>query len=400
MRGLAGFSHFFVSRPPQGVAQAPLRQAFKTANDIADVGFVSTKSVAFLLLLCGVCSGVESNKCFVCGEVLKNGFYWLTSPSLPDKVALCIPCHNCPGRCVVCQLPMRANARKLDDGRVLCDRDWKAAVFSPRDAEHIFREAQREVMAMLSGAGVLPDRNIAVSLVNGNELTRIRREKSGSDYALQGLTHTRMRGREFQHSVYLLNGLAATRLAAISAHEYAHTWLNENIPAARKLEGNTVEGFCELIAYKLMDQRHEELEKKVILANTYTQGQIHALIQAENNHQFARVLDWMKSGVDSSILGGETARSLAANKESVPELNWVQAPPTPVPDTLMLKGISGTSARRFALINDRTLTRNEQGRVRVGQTNLFLRCLEITDRSVLIQIKGSAARTELFLRDN
>jgi len=63
----------------------------------------------------------------------------------------------------------------------------------------------------------------------------------------------------------------------------------------------------------------------------------------------------------------------------------------------MLKGISGTSVRRFALINDTTLTKDEETRVRVGSSNLLVRCLEIRPQSVLIQIRGTVAPTELFL---
>ena len=78
-----------------------------------------------------------------------------------------------------------------------------------------------------------------------------------------------------------MSGLGRGRLAAICAHEYTHTWLHENVPSDRALDRDTVEGFCELVAYKLMTQRHEEGEKKVILANAYTRGQVNAFVQAE-----------------------------------------------------------------------------------------------------------------------
>ena len=71
-----------------------------------------------------------------------------------------------------------------------------------------------------------------------------------------------------------------------------------------------------------------------------------------------------------------------------------------MPDTLLLKGISGPISRRLALINDRTLAKNEQGRVRVGQTHLIVRCLDITDCSVVILVQGAVKKTELFLREN
>ena len=63
----------------------------------------------------------------------------------------------------------------------------------------------------------------------------------------------------------------------------------------------------------------------------------------------------------------------------------------------MLKGISGTGQHRFALINNTTLEPMEKGRVRVGQTNVVVRCLEIRNNSVVIQVNGTKEKKELFL---
>lgn len=60
----------------------------------------------------------------------------------------------------------------------------------------------------------------------------------------------------------------------------------------------------------------------------------------------------------------------------------------------MLKGLSETKAGRFALINDNTFALNEQGRVRLGDSNVLLRCVEIRTNAVVVQVQGeSAART-------
>jgi hypothetical protein len=64
-----------------------------------------------------------------------------------------------------------------------------------------------------------------------------------------------------------------------------------------------------------------------------------------------------------------------------------------------LKGISGSGQHRFALINNATLETMERGRVRVGQTNVMVQCLEIHDQSVTIQIEGSKEKKQLFLRN-
>jgi hypothetical protein len=94
----------------------------------------------------------------------------------------------------------------------------------------------------------------------------------------------------------LLSGLSRSRLLAVEAHEYAHAWLRENVVKDRRIDPDTVEGFCELVAYKLMSLRGEESEKKAIQANLYSRGQIEILLQAEADYDFYRLTKWMKNG--------------------------------------------------------------------------------------------------------
>jgi len=72
--------------------------------------------------------------------------------------------------------------------------------------------------------------------------------------------------------------------------------------------------------------------------------------------------------------------------------------PAPVPDTLTLLGLSGSGANCRVLINDRSFQRNESGKVRYANTNAWVRCIEIRDNSVVIQVEGTAERQELFLK--
>jgi hypothetical protein len=300
-------------------------------------------------------------------------------------------------------LPVKTNYLKLEDGRLLCEADTKAAVFSEAAAREIFEAVTRDLVRMLSGLGVAPERNIEVTLVDAQQLDKLyRTELSDRERsAVQGLARTRARKtNEFEHSVFLISGLSPAHLAAVAAHEYTHTWLSENIEKARfrHLEDDTKEGFCELLAYRLMVQRNEDMETNAILANTYTRGQIDALINAEQDYQLYQVVKWLKRGVDDRIALTNTARLLVLEDQPALTLSWATAVSTKVPAQLTLKGISGSGQRRFALVNDRTLEKNEQARIRVGNSNLTVRCLEIRDASVILQLNGSAEKTELFLR--
>ena len=361
----------------------------------------------FLLLLAGafVVSGETAQRCSVCQSRISGQFLWYSAPALAEKQPVCEPCSKLDTKCAVCSLPVRNHGRKLDDGRWLCTKDFETGIFSQADALRIYEEMRRDLQAILAGTGVLPSRNISVTLVDGTQLKKSHQAMPSEheDRSLLGLTRTRIApGRQFQHNIYLLNGLGRARLAAVAAHEYTHTWLHENVPAERALDRDTVEGFCELVAYKLMTSRKEEVEKKVILANAYTRGQVNAFIQAEASHHFHRIINWVKTGKDEVLPATDTAGQLALRDDGPAPITWPPplSQPTAVPDTLLLRGISTTPNRRYALINDCTLTKNEKGRVRVGTSNVVVRCVDIRARSAVIQIEGNTSTKELFLGAN
>jgi len=361
-----------------------------------------------LLVLCfgwmhGALGADETNICVVCQQALKEKGYLIKSPKCRERQIVCALCEKLDTWCTTCQLPVKTNYLKLEDGRLLCEADAKAAVFSEAVAREVFEAVMRDLVRMLSGLGVAPERNIEVALVDEHRLEKLyRTELSDRERtAVLGLARTRAREtKEFEHSIFLLNGLSPARLAAVAAHEYTHTWLNENIETdrLRHLQDDTKEGFCELLAYKLMMQRNEEMETNAILANAYTRGQIDALIKAEQDYQLYQVVKWLKRGLDDRITLTNTARLLVLEDQPALTLSWLADVSTKVPAQLTLRGVSGSGQRRFALVNDRTLEKNEQAPVRVGNSNLTVRCLEIRDASVILQLNGSLEKTELFLR--
>ena len=88
--------------------------------------------------------------------------------------------------------------------------------------------------------------------------------------------------------------------------------------------------------------------------------------------------------------------------ESVRELPlYGGAPPAPPQryTELVLKSISGTKNRRFALINNQTLAVGESARIRLEDSEVKVRCLEIRDRSVVVAADGQEGSREIFLRD-
>jgi hypothetical protein len=357
--------------------------------------------LALYLLCAWNAHAAVATHCVVCRQELTQRVYMFSSIYLTVKQAVCAACAELDTVCSICALPIRGPALKLSDGRLLCEREHNQCVLAEDELEEIFAEVKRDLVKMFSGHGTLPDRNVTVQLAARTDLDRLWRSQRFPHDKNQtmGLTQSRRKGRVFEHRILVLNGLRKSRVAAVCAHEYTHVWLQENMPEGRRLQLETVEGFCELVAYKLMNDRNDAVEQKVILENSYTSGQVHSLVKAEDRYRFYEIVKWMKTGVDEKIDQSNMGRVLVRNTDNEPvSVAWQPVKPTAVPDTLVLRGISGTPQRRFALVNDSTLAQGEEAKVRVGTTKWTVRCVQITENSVVLHVNGSADRTELLLK--
>jgi hypothetical protein len=186
------------------------------------------------------------------------------------------------------------------------------------------------------------------------------------------------------------------------AHEYGHAWMEENTIKDRLLDADAIEGFCELLAWKITGDRGERLERELIRENKYTRGQIDVFIEAEQNYNFYPVMKWVIAGADAKFTLSNTARVLKLAEDPLDTgAAFAWPPPQAVaqtgPDKLVLKSISGAGKRRLALINGATLGLNETAKVRVGTSNVVVKCLEIRDASVILHVAGTTNRTELSL---
>ena len=66
---------------------------------------------------------------------------------------------------------------------------------------------------------------------------------------------------------------------------------------------------------------------------------------------------------------------------------------------LSLKGISGPTNRRFALINNQPLAAGESAFVRIAGGQVKVYCWEIREDSAVVSIEGDPERKELKLRE-
>jgi hypothetical protein len=152
-----------------------------------------------------------------------------------------------------------------------------------------------------------------------------------------------------------------------------------------------------------MEAQNEQAQNKLILSNAYTRGQIHLFLEADKLYGFNDIVDWMKYGTDDRLVGDglrrvrnvELPRATAKPATNSPAYKLA---PSVVPDALVLRGIYWAQERPAAIINNRILGVNEEGKVRVGKTNVTIRCLAIHQDSVRIRIIGSGEERELRLK--
>src|SRR5262245_5336623 len=93
------------------------------------------------------------------------------------------------------------------------------------------------------------------------------------------------------------------------------------------------------------------------------------------------------------------ARS-APNKQTTPAKAETAKKPAPDPawvSEIKLQGIGGTSGRRLAIINKKTLGPGDGIQVKAGTKVAILRCIAVRENSVTVSIEGIEGERELHL---
>jgi hypothetical protein len=349
----------------------------------------------------------DADHCAVCGRLFGTRVYTVQDSVTEEKKQVCQDCATLSTVCFICGLPVKTNYTALPDGRIICARDARTAVLDEEEAKRICREAKHSLDRLFSRFLDFPETNVTVAIVDRVHLQDLFKF-AGRDYVcpnVWGYMETKTNRHHFEHHISLLSALPLASFKATCAHEYAHTWLNENLSEQRRqsLSRDADEGFCELVSYRLMEAQNEQAQKKLILSNAYTRGQIHLFLEAEKLYGFNDIVDWMKYGTDDRLVGDglrrvrnvEIPHAAARPATNSPVYNPALSP---VPDTLVLQGIYWAQERPAAIINNRTLGVNEEGKVRVGKTNVTVRCLDIHQDSVRIRIISSGEERELRLK--
>jgi len=352
------------------------------------------------------------NRCAICGEPIYGGtVYIMTDKVTGEKKEVCADCIKLP-RCSVCGMPIKEGGVQLPDGRWLCARDAKTVVLDADDIKQDCAQVKDDLDRLFSRFTSFPT-NVDITVIDRIDVDSMF-DTEGNTFEspdLLGCNRPVTVNGETRYKIGLLTGMPLAQLKETCAHEYSHAWVGENVPKERhaRLARDAEEGFCELVGYLLMDSQNEEPEKKRVLQNHYTRGQIDLFIEAEQRYGFDEILDWMKYGVAPQLEAGHVdeirdVRMPPANSvaRAPAVFNAVSKPvlkPASVPASLKLEGILWGS-RPVAIINGHSFLANDLDKVQLGNTNVMIRCLEIREKSVRIQNTGTGKEQELLLPPN
>jgi len=364
------------------------------------------------VLVCCLPAGAAQDplRCGLCGKPFGTVYYPVIDKVKHEKVFLCYDCAICPDECYICGLPAGPKALALADGRFLCARDAKTVVLDAAKAVEMCEQIRDTLDRKFSRFMSLPSTNVTVNLVDRVNLYDDDLTVKGNDFEcpdILGYIQSRTNaGGGMVHSISIMSALPLAGFYATCAHEYGHAWIFENVSSQRRktIDRDSVEGFCELLAYLLVESMNEQEQMSKMLRNTYTRGQIDVFIAVEKEFGLNDVLDWMRWGVNPRLKAGalgdirNVEMPRAAKPASATNAVIYGAVKQPAaPSSLVLKGISSGGSRPLAMINDQTLAVGESAKVRVGTTNVTVRCLEISERSVRIQMVDSGSVTNLQL---
>jgi hypothetical protein len=373
------------------------------------------RRLVLLLCLGSACalSALAQDNCAICGQPIRGMGYIMTDDVTGQKEFVCSNCVFTLPRCSVCGLPIKQGTEtELPDGRYLCARDAAGAVLDGRQAEQICAEVKNDLDHVFSRFTSFPD-NVDVNVIDRIDLYSIF-GTSGHDFEspdLLGLTQPLMENGVRRYKISLMIGLPLSELKETCAHEYSHAWVGENVSPARhaRISRDSEEGFCEMMGYLLMDAQGEESEKKRVLKNLYTRGQVQLFIAAEQQYGFDDVLDWMRYGVTSRLEEGHLDEikdvQMTPATKSMPDAPVIpiaavqRASPAPDPSVLKLQGIMWGNAP-MAIINGRSFFANDVNQVKLGGTNVTIRCEIIEPTRVQIQNLASGQSQELVLPAN
>jgi hypothetical protein len=179
--------------------------------------------------------------------------------------------------------------------------------------------------------------------------------------------------------------------------------MNENVPPERRLSKEAGEGFCELVAYRLLEVLNDTGGIERLMRNNYTGGQIRLFVEAYRTYDFQRIVDWVQYGTNPQLLAHDPDRVrdvvMPRPRSTGPVYPPLSQGVRREPEQLTLRALIGSPDRRVALINDTALMQGESGRVLVGTNRVEVRCLEVRSDGASVEVTETQERLELRIEE-
>ena len=373
-----------------------VQKQFEFWLDRAIVSLVKRSVFCLVLLIMGAVSA-WAVQCRSCGLEIRGDYLEYIDEAVGGSVSICQTCSTNAQKCFHCNVPFKTGLKALPDGRLVCSRDSAEGLNRDEELVAVARDVRDRLNELFRGTMVFPEAT-ALLTRDSRGLVAMHKKSVGGGPPV-GLTRSvsRVPGR-FDHTIFILSGLRKPRVMAVLAHEFTHVWLAEQVGTTRGLANATTEGFCELVALKLMKTTDVPFESDYIQLNRYTQGQLPAFVALDQEQGFSGVLNWLRRSKEISL---KTAAPLLVSTpaSSIPAVAaaGLLPAPIPVPDKLILKGIVGAAGRKLALINNQTIGVGETAKVKIGRTTVVVRCLEIGTDSVVILVGDAVEKQRLDL---
>lgn len=326
--------------------------------------------------------------CVVCGKAPPGQTVWRHTHG-----TICRDCVKLDLKCDICGLPIKSGFLKTKDGRYICKFEKDDVVVNEREAKLIFDQAVSSVLYVSRNGmklrGPAPD----------VRLFDIDYWNSGQTLRRGGFSQSRIVGRRITHNVILLSGLPKDELVSVSAHEFTHLWINENKRADREIETDTIEGICELVAYKVCERAGFTNQLDRIKKNPYTNGRILIMLEADRQLGFAKILDWVRTGATATMsirgVGRMPGASSTTRVTRTPSRPATRAAPrtsstktsrTGSSSGLKLTTIAQTSRGYRAQINGVLFYRGDLKRITYNGRPANLHCLRVTENTATVSI--------------
>ena len=247
-----------------------------------------------ILAACFTAPVFAQNVCDICGKPITGQFYFGHRPGQSANRKRFAPIVSNLPRCFICGLPVKDGGTQLSDGRWLCARDSQTAVMDVGTARQTAYAVHDELDRLFYRDTSFPT-NYNVNVIDRVDVDSMFQPVGNSFESpnLLGCIRPALVNGKKHYDMNLLTGLPLVELRATAAHEFSHAWVGENVSPERhaNIARDAEEGFCEMVAYLLMDSEGEDAQKQFILRNHYTRGQVQLFIAAEQQYGFGQILE-------------------------------------------------------------------------------------------------------------